>query len=48
MRNSKLNHFNNFFHENLFKTKEGIREKVIISKKGKADITSIHIGKKNC
>ena len=46
MRNSKLNHFNNFFHENLFKTREGIREIVNISKKGKTDITSIYIGKK--
>ena len=46
MQNSKLNHFNNFFHENLFKTREGIREIVNISKKGKTDITSIYIGKK--
>ena len=42
MRNSKSNHFNNYFDKNklnLFKTWEGIREIINISKKGKTDIT---------
>ena len=44
MRNSKLNHFNNYFHENklnLFKTWEGIREIIKISENRKTDIKSI-------
>ena len=48
-RNSKANHFNNFFRENklnLFKTWEGIREIINISKKRTTDITSIQIGNK--
>ena len=43
MQNSKSNHFNNYFHENksnLFKTWEGIREIIIISKKRKTDNTN--------
>ena len=43
MRNSTLNHFNNYFHKNklnLFKIGEGTKEIVKISKKGKTDITS--------
>lgn len=46
MRNSKLKHFRNYFHENklnLLKTWEVIRKFTNISKKGKADITSIQI-----
>ena len=49
IRNSKANHFNNFFHENklnLFKTWEGIMENINISKKRATDITSIQIGNK--
>ena len=49
MQNSKSNHFNNYFHENklnLFKTWEGIREIINVSKKGKTDITSVQIGNK--
>ena len=49
MRNSKSNHFNNYFHENksnLIKTWEGIREIISTSKKRKTDITSIQIGNK--
>ena len=49
MRNSKSNHFNNYFHKiklNLFKTLEGIREIINISKKGRVSITSIQIGNK--
>ena len=45
-RNSKANHFNNFFRENklnLFKTWEGIREIINISKKRTTDITSLQI-----
>ena len=48
-RNSKGNHFNNFFHYNklnLFKTWEDIREIINISKKRTTDITSIQIGNK--
>ena len=48
-RNSKANHFNNFFRENklnLFKTWEGIREIINISKKRTTDITSIQNGNK--
>ena len=47
--NKKANHFNNFFRENelnLFKTWEGIREIINISKKRTADITSLQIGNK--
>ena len=43
MRNSKSNHFNNYFHENilnLFKTWESISEIINMSEKGKTDITS--------
>ena len=50
MRNSKSNHFNNYFHENklnLFKTLEVIREMINISKNRKTDVTSIQIGNKN-
>ena len=49
MQNSKSNHFNNYFHENklnLFKTWEGIREIINVSKKGRTDITSVQIGNK--
>ena len=49
MRNSKSNHFNNYFHENklnLFKTWEGIREIIKISENRKTDIKSIQIGNK--
>ena len=48
-RNSKANDFNNFFRENksnLFKTWEGIRKIINISKKQTTDITSIHNGYK--
>ena len=48
-RNSKVNHFNNFFRENklnLFKTWEAIREIINISKKRTTDITSTQIGNK--
>ena len=48
-RNSKANHFNNFFRENklnLFKTWEGIKKIIIISKKRTTDIISIQIGNK--
>ena len=48
-RNSKSNQFNNYFHKiklNLFKTWEGIREIINISKNRKTDITSIQIGNK--
>ena len=47
--NSKANHFNNFFCENklnLFKTWEGIREIINISKKQITNITSIQTGNK--
>ena len=50
MRNSKSNHFNNYFHENklnLFKTQEVIREMINISKNRKTDVTSTQIGNKN-
>ena len=49
MRNSKSNHFNNYFRENklnLFKTWESIREIINISENRKADIKSIPIGNK--
>ena len=49
MQNRKSNHFNNYSHENklnLFKTWEGIREIINISKNRKTDITSIQIGNK--
>ena len=48
-QNSKANRFNNFFHENklnLFKTWEGIREIINISKKGTTYITSVQTGNK--
>ena len=48
-RNSKANHFNNFFRGNelnLIKTWEGIREIINISKKRTKDTTSIQIGNK--
>ena len=48
-RNSKSNQFKNYFHKiklNLFKTWEGIREIINISKNRKTDITSIQIGNK--
>ena len=48
-RNSKANHFNNFFCENklnLFKTWEVIREIINTSKKWTTDITSIQTGNK--
>ena len=49
MRNSKSNHFNNYFHENklhLFKTWESIRKIINISENRKTDIKSIPIGNK--
>ena len=48
-QNSKASHFNNFFRENklnLFKTWEGIKEIIIVSKERATDITSIQIGNK--
>ena len=48
-QNSKASHFNNFFREsklNLFKTWEGIRETINVSKERATDITSIQIGNK--
>ena len=47
-RKSKANHFNKYFHDNklnIFKTWEGIREIINISKKGSNNINSIQIGK---
>ena len=49
MENSKSNNFNKGFHENklnLFKTWEGIRDIIVISKNGKAVLMSIQIEKK--
>ena len=49
MENSKSNNFNKCFHENklnLFKTWESFRDIIIISKNGKAVLTSIQIEKK--
>ena len=48
-RNSNANHFNNFFREykiNLFKTWEGVRQIINISKNWITDITSLQIGNK--
>ena len=49
-RKSEANHFNKYFHDNklnIFKTWEGIREIINISKKGLDNIHFIQIGKSN-
>ena len=46
MRNSKLNHFNNYIHKNklnFIKTWEGITEVINISINKKTEITSFQI-----
>ena len=45
-KTSKFNHYNNYFHENrlnLFKTWEGIRDIINITKKSKNNINSIQV-----
>ena len=49
-RASKFNHYNNYFQEsklNLFKTWEGIRDKINITKKYKSNVNSIQVNGKD-